>query len=188
MERDDLLSGEENARAGRYQSPQARAAFIAGRSGIRRIAGIYTGSDPRGFKVAASPGGKPFFENAEDLHFNVSHSGDEVVAAFSVFPIGVDIEHPGRCRDFAAIAQRYFHPEEAAGIANEDDFLRCWTAKEAMLKLAGTGLSGGLAGARVDGRGEVGGRIVWIERFRVGSCVGAIASFEAFEVKGWFQI
>lgn len=113
-----------------------------------------------------------------------------VVAAFSGFPIGIDIESPGRCRNFAGIARRFFHPEEADCIADEDDFLRCWTAKEAMLKLAGTGLAGGIADARpgVDGRGEFGGRTVWIERFRVGPCLGAVASFEPFEVKGWFQI
>jgi len=186
----DLLSADEKAQADRYQSPQSRQAFIAGRSGIRRIAGIYTGRDPRGFRLSSLPEGKPFFENAGSLHFNVSHSGGEVVAAFSIFPIGIDIEFPGRCRDFAGIAQRFFHPEEASLIVDEDSFLRCWTAKEAMLKLAGAGISGGLASAQpgAAGEGMLNGQRVSIRRFCLGACAGAVASFQPFEVKGWFQI
>jgi len=187
---EDLLSEAEKEQAGRYRSSRAGQAFVAGRSGIRRIAGIYTGRDPRGFRLTASPGGKPFFENAEGIHFNVTHSGGEVLAAFSSCPVGIDIEFPGRCRDFAGIARRFFHLEEAAGIADEGDFLRCWTGKEAMLKLAGTGISGGLASALPgrDGEGRIAGRSVSIRRFRLGMCMGAVASFQPFEVKGWFQI
>jgi phosphopantetheinyl transferase len=185
----DELSDAERAAAAKFLSVPARDAFVAGRSGIRRAAAISTGLDPGELVVSISASGKPFFENA-DLHFNVSHSGGVVVAAFSGSPVGIDIEVPGRCRDFSEIARRFFHPDEAERCSGEDEFLRLWTAKEAMLKLAGTGLSGGMADARpdVDGRGEVGGRGVWLERFRVGPCVGAVASFEPFEVKGWFQI
>jgi len=185
----DELSDAEHAAAAKFLNEPARDAFVAGRSGIRRAAAIYTGLDPSELMVSTSAAGKPYFENA-DLHFNVSHSGGVVVAAFSGSPVGIDIEVPGRCRDVVEIARRFFHPDEAERCSCEDEFLRLWTAKEAMLKLAGTGLSGGIADARpgVDGRGEVGGRGVWIQRFRVGSCVGAVASFERFEVKGWFQI
>lgn len=185
----DELSDAEREAAAKFLNVSAREAFVAGRSGIRRAAAIYTGLDPRDLVVSTSATGKPFFENA-DLHFNVSHSGGVVVAAVSGSPVGIDIEVPGRCRDFLEIARRFFHPDEADRCSGEDEFLRLWTAKEAMLKLAGTGLSGGIADARPEagGRGKVGGRGVWLERFRVGPCVGAVASFQSFEVKGWFQI
>lgn len=189
MER-DLLSDAEKEYADRLKSVPVRDAFLKGRSGIRRIAAIYTGKDSREFRLATSPEGKPAFENAENLHFNVSHSGGEVVAAFSGSPIGIDIESSGRCRNFSEIARRFFHPGEAETIAVESDFLRVWTAKEAMLKLSGTGLAGGLAGARpgTGGGGTLDGKKVWTRRFCLGPCTGTIASFQPFEVKGWFQI
>ena len=185
----ELLSESERAHANKFQSEPARAAFVTGRSGIRRAAAIYTGIDARDLVISQSPSGKPFFENAE-IPFNLSHSGTEVVAAFSDAPVGIDIESPGRCRDIDGIVRRFFHPDEAALISGEADFLRHWTAKEAMLKLAGSGLAGGLERARTTaaGEGTLDGRSAWIERFRIGARVCAVASFQPFEVKGWFQI
>jgi len=185
----DLLSDNERARARKFQSEAARDRFLTGRSGIRRAAAIYTGLDAREFVISQTPSGKPILENS-DLHFNLSHSGGEVVAAFSAAPVGLDIESPGRSRDFAGIARRFFSPEEAAQISTEDGFLRIWTAKEAMLKLAGTGLAGGLAEARpgTGAGGSLSGRPIWIERFCTGLRIGAVASFQPFEVKGWFQL
>jgi len=185
----DLLSDAEREHADKFQSEPARSAFLVGRSGIRRAAAIYTGLAPQDLAISQTPSGKPFFENAA-IHFNLSHSGGEVVAVFSADPVGIDIESPGRCRDFAEIARRFFPPDESARISGEDDFLSHWTAKEAMLKLAGSGLAGGLERARAAdaGNGMLDGQPVWIERFRIGARVGAAASFQPFEVKGWFQI
>ena len=185
----DPLSDTEREHADKFQSEPARTAFVTGRSGIRRAAAIYTGMAARDLVVSQTPSGKPFFANAE-IHFNLSHSGGEVVAAFSSEPVGLDIESSGRCRDFAEIARRFFHPEDAALISREDDFLRHWTGKEAILKLVGCGLSGGLERARTTAAGEgmLDGRRVWIEGFRMGSHRGSVASFQTFEVKGWFQI
>jgi len=104
----DELSDAERAAAAKFLNVPARAAFVAGRSRIRRAAAIYTGLDPRELVVSTTATGKPFFENA-DLHFNPSHSGGMIVAAFSSSPVGIDIEIPGRCRDFLEIARRFFH-------------------------------------------------------------------------------
>ena len=184
-----LLSDSERAHAEVFRSMEARAAYVAGRAGVREIGARYTGIPPRGLDVQVGPTGKPFFANA-GVDFNVSHSGGVVVAAFSVKPVGVDIERRGRRGDFLAIAQRFFHPDEAAAISGEEDFLRLWTAKEAMLKLSGDGISGGLEVARPGpgGGGDLAGRSVWLRSFRLGAHRGAIASFQPFEVKGWFEM
>jgi 4'-phosphopantetheinyl transferase len=186
-----VLSGEESARAHAYLSAPARNLFIAGRSGIRRIASLYTRMPPADLQIAVDVNGKPFFENA-DLHFNLSHSGAAIVAAFSSRPVGIDIESFGRCRDFLSIARRFFHPEEADAIAasrDEGDFLRLWTAKESMLKLSGEGLSGGLEEARPrKTTGSLLGRTVHLVPFHFEKFLGTVASFEPLEVKGWFQI
>ncbi len=187
----DVLSDDEQARADKFRSETARAAYVIGRSGIRRAAAIYTGTAARDLVILHSPSGKPYFANAA-IHFNLSHSGGIVVAAFSGSPVGIDIESLGRCRDFAGIADRFFHTSEAEGIRrspNEDEFLRLWTGKEAMLKLSEEGLSGGLAEARpeADGTGTLRGQKIRLTAFSFDRIVGAVASFQPAEVKGWFQ-
>ena len=187
----DVLSDDERAHAEKFHSETAREAYVIGRSGIRRAAAIYTGDSARDLIISPSPSGKPFFANAA-IHFNLSHSGGIVMAAFSGSPVGIDIESRGRCRDFVGIADRFFHPSEAAEIRqspDEDQFLRLWTGKEAMLKLSGEGLSGGLAEARpeADGIGTLRGCKVRLTGFSYNRIVGTVASFQPAEVKGWFQ-
>ncbi len=186
---ESILSAAERMQATRMTSGPAREAFLSGRAGVRMAASRYCGRSPEDFEIRTNPEGKPFFHDCE-LSFNLSHSGGTVVAAFSTGPVGIDIETPGRQRDYLAIARRFFHPDEVGSLASEDDFLRLWTAKEAMLKLAGSGLAGGLDVARPgDGRvGELRGEPVYLRMFRIGIQTGAVASFRPFEVKGWFEI
>lgn len=183
------LSEAERERAKAISSDAARAAFVAGRAGVRRAASLYTGISPGDLLLEAAANGKPFFANAA-IHFNLSHSGGAVVAAFSGLPVGIDIEPRGRCRDFEGIASRFFHPDEAAAVNGEESFLRLWTGKEAMLKLSGEGISGGLSDARPGngGTGSLRGNRVSLAGFTLDNMVGAVASFQPFEVKGWFRL
>ena len=82
--------------------------------------------------------GKPHLVNRADLHFSLSHCDDLAVCAISNHPVGVDAELP-RCS--ASLAQRHFHPEEAAFSHDPDKLCRIWTAKEAFLKALGLGLT-----------------------------------------------
>jgi 4'-phosphopantetheinyl transferase len=82
------------------------------------------------------------------LHFNLAHSGElAVVALARGCEIGVDVERLRPLRHLAQLAQRYFTPAEAAAIlaldgdARQRAFLAVWTAKEAILKALGRGLS-----------------------------------------------
>jgi 4'-phosphopantetheinyl transferase len=184
-----LLSGDEALWAENFQSADAREAFVAGRSGVRRAASLYSGIPAAELLIETDANGKPYFSNAE-VHFNLSHTGATVVAAFSGSAVGIDIESRGRGRDFVAIARRFFHPSEADAIAGEEErFLGLWTAKEAMLKLSGEGISGGLSDARPGdgGSGSLGEKTVRIAGFSFEKIIGAVASFQPFEVKGWFQ-
>jgi 4'-phosphopantetheinyl transferase len=86
--------------------------------------------------------GRPYLENA--LSFNISHSGPYIVCAFSgKGVIGADIEQmdPIRIEDF----QMVFNDEEWSAITNFPNlsyaFYYYWTAKEAILKADGRGLS-----------------------------------------------
>lgn len=90
--------------------------------------------------------GKPFFLNAPDIHFSLSHSGSLVMACFSGIELGCDIEKV-RDIDFD-IARRFFCPGEYEAITgNEepdlrrDTFFRLWTLKESYVKASGRGMS-----------------------------------------------
>ena len=87
--------------------------------------------------------GRPYFPTLP-YSLSVTHSGDLFAAAFAPFPIGVDAEplHTLRPR----VAARYFTPQERLL-----PFARVWTAREALSKCTGRGLSDALA-ARFDGR------------------------------------
>lgn len=88
--------------------------------------------------------GKPYFNNS-DISFNISHSGNYVVAAVSKHGIGVDIQRIKQ--DKHRIAEKNFLPSECEYINEiEDDavkqqrFCEIWTIKEAYLKNIGIGL------------------------------------------------
>ena len=116
-------------------------------------------------------GGKPFFRNAPELRFSLSHSDEAVMAGFSELEIGCDIE---KVRDIdLSIAERFFCRSEYEAIMKNgscelrrDAFFRLWTLKESYVKALGTGLSlfanafeidlsGGDVTVRNDADGEV---------------------------------
>jgi 4'-phosphopantetheinyl transferase len=188
---ESILSEGERLQASKLQSAEAREVFLLARSGVRRAASIYSKIPPGDLLWQTNENGKPFFANAA-VRFNLSHSGSTVVAAFSDSEVGVDIETRGRCRDFVAIANRFFHPCEAEAVSrarDEGQFLRLWTGKEAMLKLSGAGISGGLCDARPgeENAGTLNGNAVCLSRFSFDRIVGAVASFQPTEVKGWLE-
>lgn len=89
--------------------------------------------------------GRPYFKNAENSDFSISHSGNLSVAACidGGSRLGVDIELIKE-KDNSRIADRFFTEKEKAlldGMRNNDGFYMIWTAKEAKAKKLGTGLS-----------------------------------------------
>jgi 4'-phosphopantetheinyl transferase len=101
--------------------------------------------------VRRAPGGRPevYVPNGPTLPVSVSHvDGLVVVAARPGGPVGVDVERR-RPLPAVALAERWYHPAEAAWLRARDeagrelDFLRLWTAKEAVGKALGAGLRDG---------------------------------------------
>lgn len=89
---------------------------------------------------------KPSLQNSERHYFNISHSGEEVVAAFSHQEVGIDVEKMKG--DRRKIAQRFFTPEEISDMLSQPNeqkqvkyFYRLWTLKESYMKALGTGLT-----------------------------------------------
>ena len=181
----NLLSPEELERLHAISSQNARETFLLSRCAIHSIAKNYTKNFHFLSVVDTHPGGKPFLINLPDLHFSLSHTGSEVALVFSRSPVGFDMEKSGRRTDFLALANRFFTATEVAAIvaAGKDAgpcFLELWTAKEAILKLEGTGISGGLDRARILGEseGNLDGRRVYLHRLEWPGLIAKLAAFE----------
>jgi len=97
---------------------------------------------------------KPFLKNPGNMYFNISHSGDWVVCAFSEKEIGIDVEKIRKIK--FSIADRFFSPLECKYLHNkkgEDKvnyFFDLWTIKESYLKLVGKGLTQSLSSFSVE--------------------------------------
>lgn len=86
------------------------------------------------------PRGKPYFPDAAETRFSVSHSGAFWVCAVAAFEVGVDLQRHVDC-PAGRIARRFFHPDEADWLeAHPDRFFDVWTAKEAYVKFTGRGI------------------------------------------------
>lgn len=87
--------------------------------------------------------GKPHVRNYP-LHVSISHSGGVFVVAVSSVLIGIDVERRRNVKRWREIYDWVNAPEDRIEHPSLDDFLRCWTAKEALVKLNGMGLNYGL--------------------------------------------
>lgn len=100
--------------------------------------------------ITRSNFGKPFLPDST-FDFNVTHSGDYVVAVCSPLKeIGIDIEQ-NRAIESSAY-ESIFHPEELAFLKSENSpnrFFELWTKKESLLKAMGTGFQVDLASINI---------------------------------------
>lgn len=88
--------------------------------------------------------GKPYLPEFPDIHFNISHSGNYVVCAFSDSPVGIDVQTILSYKE--KIAKRILSYEKVREIEESQNpdllFTTCWSEKEALLKKVGCGFSG----------------------------------------------
>jgi 4'-phosphopantetheinyl transferase len=146
----NLLSEDEKKRASRFVFQPDRDRFIASRGVLRELLGKYLQMPPAEIAFHYGPRGKPFLpESLENrtVHFNVSHSHDLGLFAFSSRKrVGVDIEFIRHDFGGEEIAERYFSTQELEELRalpmtlREEGFFRCWTRKEAYIKALGDGL------------------------------------------------
>jgi 4'-phosphopantetheinyl transferase len=156
-----FLSDAEQARAQRFVTQALTDNFICTRGVLRYLLSRYTGIAAGELAFSEGPHGKPFLmkDNVPSLmHFNVSHSGNGAVYAFSLdAEVGVDIEDTTRTTEVMAIAERFFTADEVKalkGLQKErrrDYFFYLWTRKEAFLKAIGKGLTQALDSVDVCG-------------------------------------
>ncbi len=89
--------------------------------------------------------GKPELAGADNLHFNISHSGHWIVAAVDSYPVGIDIERIAPID--ISLFNSHFSAEEYNSLLEKTDaervsyFYELWTLKESYIKQTGAGLS-----------------------------------------------
>ncbi len=144
-----ILSADERTRAARFHFSRDRQRYTATRALLRTILAGYLASDPKELLFRYSKAGKPSLDSGNgELEFNVSHSGEVALLAFTRRrALGVDVEQIRENFDHEAIAGRFFSSLEQQQLASlppaerYSGFFRCWTRKEAYIKAEGTGLS-----------------------------------------------
>lgn len=145
------LDRDEVQRGRRYAFDPPRIRFVRCRSALRCALGRLISCAPEDVRFEHGPHGRPFLPselNPAGLDFNVSHSGDWGLVAWTWRrTLGVDIECHDRRTTWRGLAERFFSPAEADALFALPDhlqlagFYRVWTGKEAYIKALGRGLS-----------------------------------------------
>lgn len=149
MQYAELLSRDEQLRAGRLHFERDRRRFIVARGTLRMLLGNHLDIPPAALEFNYTKYGRPFLvEPAAQVHFSVSHSAERALYAISPdCRLGVDIEHLNRDIDYKSLAKRFFTDAENTALervpmcSRKRAFLACWTRKEAVVKAIGGGLS-----------------------------------------------
>ncbi|WP_157766688.1 4'-phosphopantetheinyl transferase family protein [Caballeronia sordidicola] len=154
-----FLDDDEQARTMRYRLRADQIRFAETRSVLRELLAGYMRSDPVTVRFALSARGKPKLDaaTAAGLSFNVSHAGAHALIAVSRRRnVGVDIEQVDETLDWRELAMlactddERCSLEEVTGGQQHALFFRCWTAKEALLRALGLGITEGLQALTVD--------------------------------------
>jgi 4'-phosphopantetheinyl transferase len=130
----------EKALAYRHDGPrrQSVAAWLLLRRACQEQ--LHLADVPR---VELAEGGKPYFPDMPQLHFNLSHCTEAAACALANKPVGIDIERPRRANE--SLLRYVMNSQEQRRIQlspnPELEFSTIWTQKEAPLKLSGRGLT-----------------------------------------------
>lgn len=143
----DTLNEQEFQRIDGIRHQSNRNRFVVGAFLLRMAAGRLLNLAPSRVVVdricgaCSRPHGRPKLVGT-DLACSVSHSGNHVVVALSTDgQVGVDVEDVSIPRAFWASVAAAAISEGEEPLRSHTDFLRMWTAKEAVLKLTGEGLA-----------------------------------------------
>lgn len=141
------LSPSERERADRFHFQADYDRYVAARAALRSQLGAYLDCEPGSLSFQYTSYGKPFIANC-GIEFNLSHSGDWVLLAFTrMSQIGIDIERIRPMQNMRDVARANFSANEVDTweATSEQDrtsaFYRCWSRKESFIKAIGEGLS-----------------------------------------------
>jgi len=147
-ELEETLCPDERDRAGTLAPLLARR-FVVARGMLRGLLSGFTGASPGKLRFRYGSSGKPSLAD-HGLHFNISHSAELGLFAFSPDrSVGVDVENERPVRRLLDVAQRFLSDEEVRSLAatapekRDARFLKSWVIREARLKADGKGIWSG---------------------------------------------
>lgn len=134
-----LVAPALRMRAERLRDPRERARRLLAYALHRLVVAKALGRDGARVEIGRMASGMPMIAGLPNVATSLSHAGDFVAFAISrdAGMIGVDIETPERAPLLDGLAGSVLHPQEDAGGALID----AWVRKEAVLKAIGSGLS-----------------------------------------------
>lgn len=137
-----------------YKNPSVRRTKLMGEGMVRLSIRALWGLTDDAYRLRKGEHGKPYVDLLDlSVFYNLSHSGDYIVAVFAESEVGIDIERISRPR--LEVARRFFHPGEIRQLEDADEasrkglFFHYWSVKESFLKYIGCGLSSPLSSFEV---------------------------------------
>lgn len=140
-----ILDDNERRNARKFVVVEDQNRFILFKYIVRVILSEHLRVLPEEVKFSFNRNGKPRLV-PQPLEFNISHTGETIIVVTSEgSPIGVDIEYNKDLRYAGNRFSSFFNDNEIAYIHKDKDlktkrFYDLWTAKEAYLKMIGTGM------------------------------------------------
>lgn len=141
-----LLTETELIKVQFFEFQQARDTYVISQAVLRYLLSGYLGIAPSQVKLGRKTKGKPYSIDDPGLFFNMSHSGELAVIAFSRdSEVGIDIEQIRPLPDLDEMISRNFSAGEIKFIQSRPEeknnrFFRFWTVKESYLKAIGEGM------------------------------------------------
>ena len=156
-----LLGADEFVRCQRFRLAKDRTAFAAAHAATRVALASFVRLSPLALRFAKNRYGKPLLMENPRCHFNLSHTQDGVAVAVAWDrEIGIDIEKLDRAFYDPGLMQAVCSEAELSWLQRMEatyqayGFLKLWTAKEAVMKAEGLGLSLPPRSVWVDSRGD----------------------------------
>lgn len=142
-----LLSKEKQIRVEKFLKKEDIYRCILGELLLRYSLWNFYDYKVKNIKFLYNEFGKPrlYYTDNQNIHFNISHSGNWIVCGISNQPIGIDVECINN--NVSDIAQRFFTNAENNYIKTQipteqaKAFFKIWTLKESYIKCVGKGLT-----------------------------------------------
>ncbi|WP_336204978.1 4'-phosphopantetheinyl transferase family protein [Nonomuraea sp. LPB2021202275-12-8] len=137
---EEWLTEVERERAAQFRFDADRRSFLAAHLLVRLCAAAVLGAGARELTLLQycdthGPGhGRPYLEQAPDLGVSFSHTRGYVCAAAGHGRVGVDVERVPAGPFDEALAGMALTPGERSLVTGNDELIRHWTRKEALIK------------------------------------------------------
>ncbi len=118
---------------------------------LDRLLADHMGLRERELEIAIGAHRKPYVVGCRDIWFNLSHSGDYVLAVLAPVEVGCDIQREEETGREEKLAARFFSEEEQEALASGESFYRIWARKESWIKCDGSGMTQDLRSFSVTG-------------------------------------